>query len=124
MKIIKIETAIPEHVMPGLLALRIHTDEGAREAGFSAALVAGVTSYAYLTHPVVEAWGVDWLRHGGGEVRFRSPVISGDLLTCTPAADDEGLRVTLTAPRAEPPLALLRAWRDAPTSSMQASVAR
>lgn len=28
MKIIKIETAIPEHVMPGLLALRIHTDEG------------------------------------------------------------------------------------------------
>lgn len=28
MKITKIETSIPEHVMPGLIALRIHTDEG------------------------------------------------------------------------------------------------
>ncbi|MBT5875459.1 MAG: mandelate racemase/muconate lactonizing enzyme family protein, partial [Candidatus Latescibacteria bacterium] len=28
MKITKIETAIPEHVMPGLLAVRVHTDAG------------------------------------------------------------------------------------------------
>ena len=35
----------------------IHTDAGARAAGFPAALVAGVTTYAYLTHPVVAAWG-------------------------------------------------------------------
>lgn len=28
MKITKIQTSIPKHVMPGLLALRIHTDEG------------------------------------------------------------------------------------------------
>jgi galactonate dehydratase len=28
MKITQIETSIPEHVMPGLIALRIHTDEG------------------------------------------------------------------------------------------------
>jgi galactonate dehydratase len=28
MKITKIETSIPDHVMPGLIALRIHTDEG------------------------------------------------------------------------------------------------
>ena len=28
MKIIKLETSIPEHIMPGLMLLRIHTDEG------------------------------------------------------------------------------------------------
>ena len=29
----------------------IHTDEGARAAGFPGALVAGATIYAYMTHP-------------------------------------------------------------------------
>jgi hypothetical protein len=62
----------------------IHTDAGAHAAGFPRALVAGVTTYAYLTHPVVAAWGVDWLRAGGGEVRFRQPVFDGDTVECVP----------------------------------------
>jgi acyl dehydratase len=76
---------LPEHARNP-----IHTDAGAQAAGFPRALVAGVTTYAYLTHPVAAAWGLDWVRSGGGEVRFRRPVFDGDLLTCTPQLTDSG----------------------------------
>lgn len=46
---------LPEHALTP-----IHTDDGARAAGFPRS-VAGVTTYAYLTHPVVAVWGTDWL---------------------------------------------------------------
>jgi hypothetical protein len=62
---------------------RIHTDEGAREAGFGSALVAGVTVYAYLTHPVVAA-DPGWVAHGAGEVRFFAPVEHAEEVFCTP----------------------------------------
>ena len=42
---------LPEHARNP-----IHTDAGAQAAGFPRALVAGVTTYAYMTHPVVAAW--------------------------------------------------------------------
>jgi acyl dehydratase len=71
----------------------IHTDAGARAAGFPRALVAGVTTYAYLTHPLVEAWDLDWLRAGGGEVRFLSPVFDGDEVRCTPRIDGQQIVV-------------------------------
>lgn len=64
---------LPEHADNA-----IHTDDGARAAGFPGALVAGVTTYAYMTHLPVSAWGLDWLRTGGGEVRFRHPVMDAD----------------------------------------------
>jgi acyl dehydratase len=63
---------LPEHA-----SNPIHTDAGARAGGFPAALVAGVTVYAYLTHPVVAA-DPEWVVSGSGEVRFRSPVFDGD----------------------------------------------
>jgi acyl dehydratase len=68
----------------------IHTDEGARAAGYPAALVAGVTTYAYLTHPLAVAWGMPWVSRGGAEVRFRSPVFADDELVCTPRVDADG----------------------------------
>jgi acyl dehydratase len=68
----------------------IHTDEGARAAGYPAALVAGVTTYAYLTHPLAVAWGMPWVSGGGAEVRFRSPVFADDELVCTPRVDADG----------------------------------
>jgi acyl dehydratase len=68
----------------------IHTDAGAIAAGFESALVAGVTTYAYLTHPLVAAWGVDWLRRGGGEVRFRAPVFAEHQVDCVPTLIDGG----------------------------------
>ena len=76
---------LPEHARNA-----IHTDEGARSAGFPAALVAGVTTYAYLTHVPLAAWGVDWLMSGGGELDLRSPVFAGDELRCQPMRGDDG----------------------------------
>ena len=39
----------------------IHEDDLARQYGFKGGLVPGVTVYAWMTHPVVEALGVEWL---------------------------------------------------------------
>ena len=91
----------------------IHTDAGAAAAGFPSALVAGVTTYAYLTHPLVAAWGADWLTHGGGEVRFRAPVFADQPVTCVPTASDDGVLVEAIC-ESQPvnPRALFRAVRD------------
>jgi hypothetical protein len=78
---------------PAHAANPIHTDAGARAAGFPAALVAGVTVHAWLTHPVVEHWGDDWLRSGGGEVRFRQPVFDGDHVAVPARAGADGTLV-------------------------------
>jgi hypothetical protein len=76
---------LPEHAHN-----RIHTDQGAREAGFPAALVAGVTTYAYQCHPLIAAWGLDWVAHGGCELRLRSPVFQDDLVRCVPSPGEDG----------------------------------
>lgn len=60
----------------------IHTDAGAQAAGFPRALVAGVTTYAYLCHPIAAAWGLGWVAAGGAELRFRAPVFDGDQVEC------------------------------------------
>jgi acyl dehydratase len=81
---------LPEHARNP-----IHTDAGAQAAGFPRALVAGVTTYAYLTHPLLAGWGRSWLERGGAEVRFRRPVFDGDVLRCEPMplpASDRGPR--------------------------------
>jgi acyl dehydratase len=100
---------LPEHA-----GNAIHTDAGAQSAGFPAALVAGVTTYAYLTHPVVATWGDDWLRRGGGEVRFRAPVFAGRRVDCVPTPDGDGIRIdAVCAVETDNPRAVLRAVRDA-----------
>ncbi|HEX4819789.1 MAG TPA: hypothetical protein VFV00_06240, partial [Acidimicrobiales bacterium] len=43
---------------------KIHDDAVARKLGFTGGLVPGVDVYAYLTHPPVEAWGLEWLERG------------------------------------------------------------
>lgn len=100
---------LPEHARNP-----IHTDAGAQAAGFPRALVAGVTTYAYLTHPLVVAWGADWIGRGGSEVRFRRPVFDHDLLHCTPVRDGDGDGVAVHAitGEAEQPRAIVRAVRD------------
>ena len=88
-------------------------------AGFPGALVAGVTTYAYLTHPVVAAWGDAWLRDGGGELRLRQPVFDGDTVECVPTVSGEDVlieartgagpaRATFTAVARSVPVELLR----------------
>jgi acyl dehydratase len=92
----------------------IHTDAGARAAGFPAALVAGVTTYAYLTRPCVAAWGTDWLANGGGTVRFRAPVFDGDRVECVPTSVDGQLTIGAICPaRDETPRATLTPVRVA-----------
>lgn len=95
---------LPEHARNA-----IHTDEGARAAGFPRALVAGVTTYAYLTHPIAEAWGIEWVALGGGEVRFRRPVFDGDTVHCRVAATADGAEVHAVTAEPEQPRAVFRA---------------
>jgi hypothetical protein len=64
---------------------KIHDDDVARQLGFSGALVPGVELFAYLTHPLVDAWGLDFLRQGGVKVRFRRPVYDGELVVARAA---------------------------------------
>ncbi|MFZ4718386.1 MAG: MaoC/PaaZ C-terminal domain-containing protein [Ilumatobacteraceae bacterium] len=96
---------LPEHARNA-----IHTDAGAQAAGFPRALVAGVTTYAYLTHVPMAAWGLDWVRSGGGEVRFRRPVFDGDTVRCTPT-DDGTLTVHAITDEPEQPRAVLTVRR-------------
>ncbi|HEY8460319.1 MAG TPA: MaoC family dehydratase [Blastocatellia bacterium] len=57
---------------------RIHSDDGAARYGFAGALVPGVGLYAYLTRPVVDALGRDWLEHGTMSAKFIKPVYDGE----------------------------------------------
>ncbi|MCI0659839.1 MAG: MaoC family dehydratase, partial [Acidobacteria bacterium] len=59
---------------------KIHSDEGAAEYGFAGALVPGVGLYAYLTRPVVDALGIEWVDHGAMKSRFIHPVYDGEPL--------------------------------------------
>jgi acyl dehydratase len=59
-------------------ANKIHSDEGATEHGFAGALVPGVGLYAYLTRPVVDALGVDWLARGAIRAKFIHPLYDGE----------------------------------------------
>ena len=57
---------------------RIHADDVAQQFGFTGALVPGVDVFAYLTAPLLAAWGPPWLSGGRIDVRFRQPVYDGE----------------------------------------------
>jgi len=98
---------LPEHA-----GNPIHTDAGARAAGFDRALVAGVTSYSYCCHPVLDHFGLEWLADGEATVRFKSPVSDGEVLHFPVTdRDDGGLDVVATDDRTYRPLVELSAWR-------------
>lgn len=60
---------------------RIHGDELAQQYGFEGGLVPGVTVSAYLVHPVVEQWGLDWLNQGYANCRVTSPLYDKERFT-------------------------------------------
>jgi acyl dehydratase len=60
---------------------KIHEDGLARAMGFRGGLVPGVTVYAWMTHPVVEALGTAWLERGTFAARFSKPVYFGENAT-------------------------------------------
>lgn len=79
---------------------RIHDGDIARTLGFKAALVPGVTVYAWMTPPVVEALGVEWLERGTFSVRFTKPVYYGERATVQARVVDrtgESVTIEVTA---------------------------
>jgi acyl dehydratase len=92
---------------------KIHDDDVARRYGFRGALVPGVTVYAYLTEPLVAAFGAAWLERGTASVRFTKPVMHGEELHAAgvvTARDARGVGATVTgATVAEPQAATLTA---------------
>jgi acyl dehydratase len=92
---------------------KIHDDATARRYGFRGALVPGVTVYAYLTEPLVAAFGPAWLERGTASVRFSKPVLDGEELHATGVVatrDVKGVGATVTgATAAEPEAATLSA---------------
>ena len=97
---------LPEHVDNA-----IHTDAGARAAGYAGALVAGTSVYAYLTHPPAAAWGLEWLQSGGGELRLRRAVFHDEALECRITESDDGPAVELVG--SDETKASLALWRTA-----------
>jgi acyl dehydratase len=62
--------------------------------------VPGVTVYAYLTHPLVEAFGAAWLERGTASVRFLKPIHDGEevrVAGAVTAHDAKGLTATVSA---------------------------
>lgn len=74
-------------------ANKIHDNEVALLYGFSGGLVPGVTLYAYMSFPVVEAFGSEWLEAGAMSARFVHPVYDGDDLTIEATPSGKGLEL-------------------------------
>jgi acyl dehydratase len=90
----------------------IHDDTVARRYGFPGGLVPGVTVYAYLTHPLVQALGVPWIARGTASVRFLRPILDGEEVTVEGAITDRdphAVGATVTARTAAGPCATLAA---------------
>jgi hypothetical protein len=71
----------------------IHSTAGAREYGYSGALIGGVTAYGWCVGAIVEALGERWLDCGWATLAFKRPMYPGDRLVVTIAADG-ALRVS------------------------------
>src|SRR5690349_22935179 len=77
---------------------KIHSDEGARSHGFRGGLVPGITTFGYMTRPVVEAFGLAWLDHGSASIRLQKPVYEGEaieVLGVVSAVTPEGVDIEL-----------------------------
>ncbi|MBM4383093.1 MAG: hypothetical protein FJ091_06945 [Deltaproteobacteria bacterium] len=71
---------------------RIHADDVAQRFGFRGGLVPGVTVFAYLVQPAIEAWGLDWLSRGGATITCKKPLYDGAQfeVSVTTEADERG----------------------------------
>jgi len=80
---------------------KIHDDETALRFGFRGGLVPGVTIYAYMTVPLVEQFGLEWLERGSMQVKFHQPFYDGDqvLVKAEIDASADPIKVVLTAER-------------------------
>src|SRR6185369_2562031 len=66
---------------------KIHDDTTAASFGFRGGLVPGITVYAYMTAPLVERFGLNWLERGSMQVRFHQPFYDGETVIVRAEAD-------------------------------------
>ena len=92
----------------------VHTHAGGLAAGFEGALVAGTTVYAYLTRPVLRAWGLAWVAGGRADVRFHSPVLADALVEVEATERNDGLMVEATSASRSCATALVQLRSDGP----------
>jgi hypothetical protein len=80
---------------------RIHDDSTAASFGFRGGLVPGVTVYAYMTVPLVERFGLDWLERGSMQVKFHQPFYDGEevIVRAEVNASADPVNVSITASR-------------------------
>jgi hypothetical protein len=89
---------------------RIHGDEVASQFGFEGALVPGVIVSAYLAHPAVAAWGLDYVARGAARVVVEKPVYDGREFTVTVSAEGEHAYDAVLADASGSTRARARCW--------------
>lgn len=60
---------------------KMHSGDVARRYGYSGGLVPGVGVFAYMTVPVAQALGKQWLGHGTMAGKFLKPLYDGEVAT-------------------------------------------
>lgn len=78
--------ALPQHTLrayndASMSENKIHDDDVAAQYGFRGGLVPGVSVYAYMTYPLVQHFGPDWLARGTAQVTLAKPFYEGDAVT-------------------------------------------
>lgn len=82
---------------------KIHDDAVASSYGFRGALVPGIAVYAYMTVPLVERFGLDWIERGSMQVKFHQPFYDAEEVIVKAGVDAEAdpIKVSLTAGRSD-----------------------
>lgn len=57
---------------------RIHDDGVAKQYGFAGGLVPGIVVYGYMTRPLLDAFGLEWLDRGRAAARLVKPCYDGE----------------------------------------------
>lgn len=80
---------------------KIHDDAIAASYGFRGGLVPGITVYAYMTVPIVERFGLDWLESGSMQSKFHRPFYDGEEAIVRAEADMNSgpIKISVTAAR-------------------------
>ena len=94
---------------------RIHSDEMARGYGFKGGLVPGVVVSAYLIHPGVQAWGMEWLTRGHSKVVIHKPTYDGDSFHVEAPHGREEIRLYYV----DAPESAARTYRDGNTNHLR-----
>ncbi len=83
-------TAFMDDPDPADMTNAIHSSDAARDYGYAAALVIGVTAYGWTVPAIREVLGDGWLDEGWIDVSFRRPIYPGDDLSVQLTAAEAG----------------------------------